>query len=1104
MLKNANTLWIKIIALFLVLAIGSSPLIVGATAITNDEGNIESNVESNTENNAEMETLYLNSRIGISVVANDVEVTEQITKRDDGYYQIELERGSEIQIAVRHDEFRFTKSELCSTSLWLHLEHHLEHTTFTLDRTMAIRVTGNLDIWEIPTYYEDELALNQISPMGAGRFHVGQSFIQGLRITGYNTFINPGNNNQLDTWFSFEPAHVQGVHGNLFEEMRNTGYLPLLWCIQRGYPEAPIGSTMWARVTVTYVNETTGRAEFSIRAETGNIFQDMANRVPAVIEWDPVGDILIQKRSANPNINEGNPAYTLQGAVFGLFTTSGNEITRGTTNANGEVRFTGIIVGTYIVRELTPPRGFAIDNTPLNVTVRANDVVTLVVDNAPQHAPTQRVVSKIDYDLGDSTPQGLGTLEGAEFTVRFYHGFHVLDPASFGQSPVRTWVFRTNGNGFVNFNGAFLVSGNNFFTTLNGAPTLPRGTVTIQETTAPQGYLIDSTVHVKQIRDDHSMVEQIESFVAPIVPNRIMRGGVRIAKWDIELNEQRPQGGATLEGTEFTIINRNPNPVVVGGETFAPNAPIMTIATNENGIAETARRALPYGIYNVIETNPPQGYLNSGVINRMFRVSYAGEMVELNTCDTAIKNQVIRGGVRIAKWDIELNELYAQGGATLEGTEFTIINRNPNPVVVDGEVFLPNAPVMTIITNEEGIAITPDRALPYGLYNIVETRSPQGYLNAGITSRMFRITHDGKTVELTTDSTAIKNQVIRGDIRGVKIDSNGQRLDGVPFLIESMSTGESHIIVTDYNGEFGTSAIFAYRGEFTNRGELWSDGIWFGGRMEDGAEIRNFEDGVPVGALPFDLYRITELESDHDVLLPEPFYVRVSRHSHNINIGTVTNVVTPPEIPECPEEPEYPCEPEEPEYPEDNNLVLRTLMSFVKNGEQVLDLDTIDLTQPIYTVDRVWFEGAIVGENYTVKGIKMCPDTGNVILIDGEPIRGTYTFIAQTEYGYIDVEFRFILADFCEEKLLDGFRTVTFEDMYDSSGNRVGYHRDLECADQTLEFIRTPEEPVPEPSSDAPQTGDNTRIGFLILALVISAFALLGFAIYKKKIQKKS
>ena len=44
-------------------------------------------------------------------------------------------------------------------------------------------------------------------------------------------------------------------------------------------------------------------------------------------------------------------------------------------------------------------------------------------------------------------PQGSASLEGAEFTIKYYAVHSDKDPAESGKKPVRTWVLKTNKDG---------------------------------------------------------------------------------------------------------------------------------------------------------------------------------------------------------------------------------------------------------------------------------------------------------------------------------------------------------------------------------------------------------------------------------------------------------------------------------------------------------------------------------------------------------------------------------------------------------------------------------------------------------------------------------
>lgn len=157
---------------------------------------------------------------------------------------------------------------------------------------------------------------------------------------------------------------------------------------------------------------------------------------------------------------------------------------------------------------------------------------------------------------------------------------------------------------------------------------------------------------------------------------------------------------------------------------------------------------------------------------------------------------------------------------------------------------------------------------------------------------------------------AASDYVIRGDLEFVKIaDGTHERLAGIPFQITSESTGESHVIVTDENGQASTASSWNLHSQNTNLGETCEDGIWFG--MEPDGTFAPAEDTK--GALPYDTYSIEEIRCENNEgydLIP-PFKVTIKKNHATVHLGTLTD-----DGPKKPEEPEDPKEPEEPEEPD--------------------------------------------------------------------------------------------------------------------------------------------------------------------------------------------
>ena len=598
----------------------------------------------------------------------------------------------------------------------------------------------------------------------------------------------------------------------------------------------------------------------------------------------PYGWIEIQKSSANAGVTNGNGNYSLEGAQYGIY--QGESLIETlVTDANGYAKSGELEEGNYTVKEISASKGYIVDTQAHNVTVSSDATSTAEVTEIPINNPIDLVLQKLDKELEASTPQGAASLAGAEFTVKFYTQQSDTDPAADGAEPVRTWVLKTGSDGTLKFSEDAVVSGDDFYYTSDGSTIcLPLGTVTVQETKAPAGYFVNDTIFVQKISGT-SESETINVYQSSEVPEQIYRGGVQIQKRDLETGEAAAQGNATLEGAEFTIITLNENPVIVNGETY------------ENG-----------------------------------------------------------------------------------------------------EV------VLTLTTDEDGLASTGADTLPYGHYRVDETKAPEGYLNEGRISLEFDITEDGKIVELTAEDQSISNQVIRGDLELVKVsDGDLSRLAGVPFTITSKTTGESHTIVTDRNGYASTSAEWNKHTSNTNCGETAEDGIWFGSSDPDDSK----------GALIYDTYTVEEQRCEANEgrnLLS--FDVEVYRDSVTIDLGTLTN----------------------------DKVEIATTALDQESGSQMAKPD-----DKVTIVDTVEFEGLKKGVEYKVIGTLMNKETGEALEINGEPVTSETTFTAKKSTGSVEVEFTF------DATGLEGTTVVCFEELWQED-LKLAVHADISDQDQSIYF----------------------------------------------------
>ena len=396
----------------------------------------------------------------------------------------------------------------------------------------------------------------------------------------------------------------------------------------------------------------------------------------------------------------------------------------------------------------------------------------------------------------------------------------------------------------------------------------------------------------------------------------------------------------------------------------------------------------------------------------MAQITEDGELAALSGSNQySVLDKVIRGGVKIQKRDLETKDTKAQGGATLKDTAFEIISLNDNAVLVDGKLYNKNEVVKTIHTGVDGIATTAADTLPYGKYRIEESNAPEGYLTDGAKPIEFEITEDGNIVDLTDEAHSIYNQIKRGDIEGVKIGAGThKRLANVPFRITSKTTGESHIIVTDANGQFSTSSDWVSHKQNTNAGKTSEDGIWFGTSIPDDSK----------GALLYDTYTIEELRCDSNkgmTLIPA-FDVVVSRNKVVVDLGTLTD--------------EY-----EPE------ITIHTTATDKVTGEK-----SIVAGKNVTIVDTVTLDGLTKGTKYQLKGWQMVKSENAQLLIDGKPVESNYTFTAKKSEMEVEVSYTF------NASALGGKDLVTFEELYNLSNPdepiKVAEHKDIEDEGQTV------------------------------------------------------
>lgn len=262
--------------------------------------------------------------------------------------------------------------------------------------------------------------------------------------------------------------------------------------------------------------------------------------------------IQLQKTSANPELTKGNSCYSLSGAEYSIYTdkscSKSSYFGFIRTDANGLGMYgagldsKGNHVGsdvankTYYAKETKAPKGYKLDTTVYTFkdsgkkTVDGVSIYSFTCSDKPANDPVTVLLKKQDAKTGQATTR----LAGAEFTIKYYAGDYKSEEELKGVSATRSWVIKTDEKGFANLSSDCLVSGDEFYR-YGGVITLPIGTITIQESKAPENYELNPDLYIGQITEEGGLGWLTTNLLTPegqlIVPeSETVRGGLSIHK----------------------------------------------------------------------------------------------------------------------------------------------------------------------------------------------------------------------------------------------------------------------------------------------------------------------------------------------------------------------------------------------------------------------------------------------------------------------------------------------------------------------------------------------------------------------------------------------
>lgn len=338
------------------------------------------------------------------------------------------------------------------------------------------------------------------------------------------------------------------------------------------------------------------------------------------------GALNITKVNGNPELTAGNDCYSLAGAEYQLRDGSGNTVATLITDVNGNASVSGINAGNYTLVETKASPGFELNTEHTSVTINAGQTTTLngvgCLVEQPVNDPLAIQITKADMDSTESSPQGNASLEGAEFTVKYYNALY--DKVSdLPENAARTWVLATQKDSRGGYRAMltekYKVSGDDFYVDTDGTVVLPLGTITIQETKAPDGYLLEGATLID--KDGNTSNVENGVFISKITQNGniaslvagnfpVVRDEVKKHKVEVEkLSEDKDGVTAPLNNAVFTIKLKSE--VEEKGWDGASVYDEITTGNVEGKDGYAVTKELPYGTYIMRETGTPEGYVRA-------------------------------------------------------------------------------------------------------------------------------------------------------------------------------------------------------------------------------------------------------------------------------------------------------------------------------------------------------------------------------------------------------------------------------------------------------------------------------------------------------------
>ena len=517
-------------------------------------------------------------------------------------------------------------------------------------------------------------------------------------------------------------------------------------------------------------------------------------------------EIILEKEDAETGKTPQGDA-SLKGAVYGLYARENivhpdgktgvlyqkdEQVATLKTDDKGKAEVKDLYLGSYYIKEITPPAGYLLDETEHDVVCDDEGDTVAIVKRV---CNVKEQVKKQPFQLikaGNNGNTDAELLKGAGFQAYLESSLKKKEDGSYDFASATPVVIGENG-------------ATELFTDERGyacSIPLPYGTYVVRETTTPPNYkpVKDFIVRITEHKPDTPQIWRV-------LLDKEFEAKLKIVKKDDE--SKKP---VLKKGTEFKVYDLDRKKYVEQVTTYPTTVVHKSYFTDETGYLILPQN-LDAGHYRIEEVTAPDGYtLNENYYEVSVASDTAYQMDSVSgdvLIEVVYENHPVKGELQIVKKGEILESFdkdFSYQEINLSGAVFDLYaaediytadaqkDEQGNRILEYAE----GTKVATLTTDWEGKASVSD--LPLGTYELVEITAPEGFVkNPEPQNVTFK--YEDQNTPVIEQEVLLKNERQKAKISVVKRDAETKKeIKGAVFGLyakEDIQVGNQTLVKAD-------------------------------------------------------------------------------------------------------------------------------------------------------------------------------------------------------------------------------------------------------------------------------------------------------------------